>query len=147
MLGFFAAVSMGVCIVLSRTVGARLSERTSPQFSTLMNYITGLSVAFLVALFAGAKVPDAFPPLRIATIPLFLGGAIGALLIFINNLLTGKMPSYTLTLLLFYSQLIMGILIDLFFYQIFSPQKLAGSILIAVGMALNRPKKKTQEKP
>lgn len=127
----------GVTIVISRTVNAKLSEHTSPHTSTLMNYIVGLLVSLLLMFLMKENLPS-YSALSKQSPYIYLGGALGVIGIFVANIITYRISSYKLTLLLFISQLFAGIIIDNFIYNIFSTGKLIGGLCIFIGIIINR---------
>ena len=133
----FLSVMTGVTIVSSRLVNAKLAERTSARYSTLMNYVVGLTCAIIVLLVSKEKAPQTLPNISIGNLFIFLGGVMGVCSILINNIITNKLPSFELTLLMFVGQLFAGIALDYFILNTFSFGKFAGGILVFIGLWLS----------
>lgn len=144
-IGIIAGILSGVAIVLARTVNARLAEGSSSRFSTLMNYVTGIIGAIIIALIANESLPENNLSFNIGMLPMFLGGAIGAMLVYISNRITSKLPTYTMTLLLFCGQIASGIIIDLLAGDALHMGKIIGAVLITIGLLINRPRKNESE--
>ena len=126
----------GVTIVLARMCNARLAKLCGIPFSTLLNYITGLTGSLIIFLAAGATVTAAFPAAG-ASVFLYIGGALGLLSVFIVNNIAHRLPATQLTLLIFLGQLFSGLLLDYFATLRFSPGKLIGGLLVLLGLAVN----------
>jgi len=131
-----AVLFSGFIIVLARITNARLAQRRGIPFSSLMNYITGLSGSLLVFLLTGSAMRTAFPAQGVS-ITIYLGGAMGLLSVYLMNLITEKLPAVQLTLLLFVGQLFSGILLDFFLTHMFSPGKFFGGLLVLLGLFIN----------
>ena len=67
----------------------------------------------------------------------YLGGALGALAVFLQNICVKHMSSVAMTLVMFAGQVFGGAAIDAVFYGAFSAEKLAGGALAFVGLVLN----------
>lgn len=140
LIGALASFALGFAIVFSRVSNARLSEYSNPRFATLINYVTGLAGALLLAFFMGAGWPEVWPALELKSLPLFMGGFLGVLFVLLSNVITPRLPAFTLTLFLICGQLAAGLVLDYFLLDQFSPGMLVGCALIAAGFWLNRPK-------
>ena len=127
----------GVCIVVSRTLNAKLSELTSMRTSAFYNYLIGLAVSIPVFLLLG----NAETALKEFTVSpdwyIYLGGALGLCIVFISNITVVKIPAFYLTLLIFTGQVFSGILIDAVILQGFPFRNLTGGILVTLGLSVN----------
>lgn len=132
------SVLSGTCCVCTRQVTAQLSERTSLLTGTWFSYFTGIIVAvaaLLIAPLLGENIPfDAGFDMRIWP---YLGGALGALAVFLQNICVKHMSSVAMTLVMFAGQVFGGAAIDAVFYGAFSAETLAGGALAFVGLVLN----------
>lgn len=130
-----ASLATGITVVVSRTINAKLADVTSMQVSTFFNYAVGLICAVpLYLLFGGGERLDA------SVEPnwyIYVGGAIGVLVIWLSNVVTMKISAFYLSLLLFIGQVFSGILIDAFIAQAFSMRNLLGGLLVAAGLLVN----------
>ncbi len=125
----------GVTVLLSRLINGRLSRRTSVMTGTLTNYITGLLGALTVLALAGGgtKLTVALSgPLHV-----YLGGALGAVIVMMSNRIIGRIPSFYMTLTLFVGQVTAGQLLDTLLTGTVSARSLLGGALVLGGLLLN----------
>lgn len=136
MIAVMMAFLAGVTIVLSRSVNGLLAAKVGAHSSTFFNYLTGTigSVILLCIVWLTMKqsitIGYDFHP------AMLIGGIIGVFNIMILNKVVLKISAVKLTLLAFIGQLASGIIIDYFFYDIFSFTKLAGCIIVTLGLIL-----------
>lgn len=93
----------GVTVVTSRQVNAQLAERTDFAVSTWYNYFTGLVTAALglaLSCLADGAAPDVSLELA-GRWWIYLGGAIGAAAVFLQNVCVARMSSLIMTLMMF----------------------------------------------
>ncbi|HIT30355.1 MAG TPA: DMT family transporter, partial [Candidatus Scatomorpha stercoravium] len=126
------------CCVCTRQVTAQLSERAGLLTGTWFSYFTGSLVAVAAvmlspALGAGADFSLAFA----APCWAYLGGALGAAAVYLQNLCVKRMSSVAMTLVMFAGQVFGGAAIDAAFYGEFSARTLAGGALAFAGLVLN----------
>ena len=132
------SVLSGACCVCTRQVTAQLSERAGLLTGTWFSYFTGSLVAVAAvmlspALGAGADFSLAFAAPWWA----YLGGALGAAAVYLQNLCVKRMSSVAMTLVMFAGQVFGGAAIDAAFYGEFSARTLAGGALAFAGLVLN----------
>ena len=132
------SVLSGACCVCTRQVTAQLSERAGLLTGTWFSYFTGSLVAVAAviispALGAGADFSLAFA----APCWAYLGGALGAAAVYLQNLCVKRMSSVAMTLVMFAGQVFGGAAIDAAFYGEFSARTLAGGALAFAGLVLN----------
>ena len=125
----------GWSMVLSRMANASLAKTSGTGFSTLMNYVTGLTGSLLLFLWLGSPMLKAFP-VPGASFVIYLGGALGALGIFLCNVVTPRLPALQMSLIVFVGQIFCGMALDALFGQ-FALGTLVGGLLVAAGMVLN----------
>ena len=101
-----------------------------------MNYVTGLAGSFLIFACMGLHLETAFPAPG-QSITIYLGGAMGALAIFLCNMVTPKLSTLQFTVILFVGQIFASMLLDALLLGTFSMGTLVGGLIVAVGMALN----------
>ena len=132
-----ATTLTGFTIVINRIINSRLAQRIGIFQSTLYNYITGLFVSVLFAVFSRETI--ALNGLEFGNVPFwaYLGGFIGVITIVLSSYLTPRISALYLTLLLFIGQLFTGIIIDYFNSGEFSWQKLIGGIFVLTGLSYN----------
>lgn len=125
----------GVSVVTSRSVNARLAERSSELVSTWFNYVVGLGVSAVVLLLIGRAELTGLALSSRAWV--YLGGVIGVFVVLLLNVLVARVSAFYMTLLSFVGQVFAGIVIDALAAQAVSQANLVGGALVAVGMALN----------
>ena len=126
---------VGANTIICRYLNAMYAKHNTQGMGTLTNYITGLA-ASLVALLALGE-PAAFQPigpLTFRTVFMFLGGALGVLLIQLMIYITPRMPAFLSTILIFISQLGTGLVLDYLLTHSFSLGKIAGGVLVLAGL-------------
>jgi len=127
----------GICIVVSRTLNAKLAELTSFRVGTLYNYITGTLVCIPVFLLLGrndiSMTAFEFSP----NLFIYLGGALGVCIILISNITVAKISAFYLTLLIFVGQVFSGILVDIFISDEVSLRIIIGGVFVTAGLCLN----------
>lgn len=127
----------GAVLLVSRTIGARLAERTSLRVSTFYNYIVGFLTALPVAALLGRGEPAFSAPVLSPRVWIYLGGAVGVCVVILLNLTVTRVSAFGLSLLLFVGQVFAGLVIDILFLDAFSPRLLAGGLTVAAGLAAN----------
>jgi transporter family-2 protein len=127
------AFMAGVTIVVSRMLNAKLTEYVGAHMSTFMNFVVGLLASILLAILVNAKLAET-SAFSVNELPLYLGGILGVAMVFISNVITKKIPAYQLTLLMFVTQLFIGLILDYFVYDIFSAGKLVGGVFVLLGL-------------
>ncbi len=130
-LGFLS----GYTIVIARTINASLANTAGVGHSTLMNYVTGLAGSFLIFAVSGFSMNASFP---VAGLPIttYLGGAVGALGIFLCNVATPRLSALQMSVITFVGEIFSGVIIDAFAGR-FSLGTVLGGIAVAIGMLLN----------
>lgn len=131
------AILSGVTIVVSRMTNAKLGRELSVYQSTFFNYVIGLAGSVILLVIIGGKFSFAPSVQGIRFYLMFLGGVIGVVTISISNIITPKISAFSLTIIIFVSQLFSGILIDYFLYGEFSAGKLIGGLLVFTGLIIN----------
>ncbi len=126
----------GGVLLLSRTVNARLAERTSLSVSTFFNYFVGFLCALPVAFVLGAGEAGLAAPFS-PHIWMYLGGGVGVCVVLLLNFTVTRVSAFGLSLFLFIGQVFAGLLIDVLFLDAFSPRLLWGGVLVAAGLVAN----------
>ena len=132
------SVLSGACCVCTRQVTAQLSERAGLLTGTWFSYFTGSLVAVAAVMISPALGAGADFSLALAA-PCwaYLGGALGAAAVYLQNLCVKRMSSVAMTLVMFAGQVFGGAAIDAAFYGEFSARTLAGGALAFAGLVLN----------
>ena len=128
----------GICVVLSRTLNAKLAEKSSVYTSTFYNYVVGLSVSVIALLILGQSELAALPTISLSLNPMiYLGGLFGAAVVLICNVTVARVSAFYLTLLMFVGQIFSAIIFDMVISQSFEPLLLAGGVLVALGLIVD----------
>lgn len=126
----------GFAMVTARISNARLAGCAGLGYSTVMNYVTGLAGSLLIFACMGLHLDTAFPAAG-QSFTIYLGGALGALAIFLCNVVTPKLSTLQFSVILFVGQIFSGMLLDALLLGKFSIGTLVGGLVVAVGMVLN----------
>jgi transporter family-2 protein len=133
LLALFASIISGVFIVYSRMMNAHLGEHIGIFRANVVNHVVGSVVAFvLVIVFLGME------PVRNTSVYsgpwwLYVGGAIGAVMVSISNYVVPEIPIVAATTLIFVGQGAAGIVLDAMRNGLFSWTDMVGLALIMVG--------------
>ncbi|WMJ87223.1 DMT family transporter [Anaerocolumna sp. MB42-C2] len=127
----------GVSIVLGRIINAQLAEQIGTKQSTLINYITGLSLSSIVYLVSNDKPIFSSVFRNIVPLWAYLGGLAGVVIIMASNYITPRLSAFYITLLIFIGQLFTGIMIDYFILKEVSIGKCMGGLLVFIGLTYN----------
>jgi transporter family-2 protein len=127
----------GVCIVISRTLNAKLAGLTSVWISTFYNYLTGLVLAVCVFFILGRGELESVKLVISPNLYIYFGGTLGVCVVFLSNVTVAKISAFYLTLLIFVAQVFSGVLIDIIISQEFSLRNLVGGALVALGLCVN----------
>lgn len=134
---FFILISVasGAIIVISRILNTKLSEKVGLIQSSFFNYFTGLLSAII--LFGIFK--DKVTLNQLYNIPFYayLGGILGVIVVILSSVVTPKMSSFYITLIIFIGQLFTGIFIDYITLKAIPFAKIIGGLLVIAGLAYN----------
>ncbi len=131
------ALLVGLSIVTSRSINARLAKSVGSMQSSFINILGGFPVAWLLAFIL---TPHAsINPAHILSGPfwIYLGGAVSIFTVGMNSYVSKHISQFSLTLLSFIGQLSMGFMIDIFSGTTANTGSLIGGGLISFGMILN----------
>ncbi len=133
----FISFLAGVSVVLGRIINSKLAEKIGTMQSTLINYIVGLTLSFIVYLIS--KDQSIFSSINKISVPAwaYLGGLAGVVIIISSNYITPKLSAFYVTLLVFIGQLLIGIIIDYFILKELSIGKCIGGLLVLIGLTYN----------
>jgi len=131
------SLGAGITIVLSRTVNARLSERTGALQGSFINHVAGLPVAVAV-LFIWGRTDQilsgvAFSP----DVWIYLGGIMGVMVVMLSNIIVPEVAAFRLTLLSFVGQISAGITLDLITKRGYSEASFIAGLLVSAGIGTN----------
>lgn len=128
------ALISGGTVATSILLNARLGAVKGLYKGVFVNYLMGVIVSIpIILIFNGFKLPSvefSWPMIFALS-----GGAIGYVVVSLNNHITPKIGILYVTILLFIGQLGTGVIIDAFREGSVSPGKITGGILIIAGLA------------
>ena len=134
---FYILVSVvaGAIIVISRVLNTKLSENIGLIESSFFNYLTGLLSSLILFILMREKITlNSFNNIPFWA---YLGGLLGAVVVILSSVVTPKLSSFNLTLIIFIGQLITGIFIDIITLGTISYSKIIGGLLVILGLAYN----------
>lgn len=137
LLAVIVSLLTGVTLVVSRSINAKLGEKTSVISSTFWNYFTGFITAIPVLFILGSNEPLFTNPNFSISPYLYLGGVLGVVIVFFSNMTVQKISAFSMTLFLFVGQVFTGILLDGLLSNGFSATNLIGGGLVTMGLILN----------
>ena len=137
MIYIILAMIGGCLTILSMIVNSRLASKIGVLQSTLINYIVGLFVTFILTIFTGSLRSFQFNELNNIPFWAFLGGFIGVIVVATSNVIIPKIPIIYSTVLIFIGQIFTGIVIDYIMEGSISNGKIIGGTLIVLGMIYN----------
>lgn len=126
---------VGCSIVLAMVQNGQLAEHVGLKNCTLINFITGFTGSALLFIIAKESITlNAFSNMPFMG---YLGGFFGIIVVTLSTIVVKKLPIITSTMLMYTGQLAMGILIDLYRGTPLSVGKIAGCVLIVIGVYFN----------
>lgn len=134
---FYILISMlaGVIIVVSRVLNTRLSEKIGLIESSYFNYLTAAITSLILFIIIGEKF--SFSSLNGIPFYAYLGGFLGVIIVILNSVVTPKMSSFYVTLLVFIAQLFSGIAIDWMIENTLPISKIIGGLFVVLGLGYN----------
>jgi len=136
LLAVVVSIAAGFCIIVSRTLNAKLAQEANTLTSVYFNNLVGLIVsvsAFLLLGRAELAQTTTFDP----NILLYLGGIMGIGVVLSCNVAVIKVPAFYLTLLMFIGQVSAAVIFDQVLAGSFNPMLLAGGLLVSCGLGIN----------
>lgn len=137
MLMIILAILGGVLTTLSMITNSALGKRIGEMQSTLVNYVVGLLCSLVVLVIMGNKMSVSLEELSTMPFYIFLGGAIGVLIVFSSNKIIPKIPVVYSMLLMFIGQIVCGAFLDYFLLGELSFKKVIGALVITLGILYN----------
>lgn len=134
---FFILISIasGAIVVISRILNTKLSEKVGLIQSSFFNYFTGLlSAIILFGIFKDKVNLNQFHNIPFYA---YLGGILGVIVVILSSVVTTKMSSFYITLIIFIGQLFTGIIIDYITLEAIPFYKVIGGLLVIIGLAYN----------
>ena len=137
LLAVLVSLGSGVTIVVSRTLNAKLGELTSIRQSTFFNYFVGSIGMILIFFILGRAEWTAARLPSFGQSWMFLGGALGVMIILLFNIVVVKESAIYVTILSFIGQVFTGLMIDALIFDIFSLPILLGGLCVTLGFCIN----------
>jgi len=133
LLAVILSLLVGINVLWSRLVNARLARSVGIYSTTLVNYLVGLLGALLVLLVSGVHPMPALG----GPFTNYLGGALGALIVLISNFVVGRIASFYMTLVMFVGQVMASLLLDMMLLGAFPVRIALGGLLVLAGLTLS----------
>ena len=127
----------GVCIVVTRTINAKLSVLTTVRIGGFYNYFTGLLTSLIVLLLLGGSEATLTGFTFSPNWYIYFGGILGVCVVVLSNITVVKISAFYLTLLIFVGQVFSGVLVDMVISQEFSARILVGGVFVTSGLCLD----------
>ena len=134
MISIIFSILSGVTIVLSRSVNGMLSKKMGAYQGTFYNCFMTSLIVMLVLMVVGVQHINI--SLDKTNLMMYLGGIIGVFNILILNIIVPRISPVILTLLSFIGQLVSGMVIDAFVYNMFSISKILGCLIVITGLVI-----------
>jgi bacterial/archaeal transporter family-2 protein len=125
----------GVAVLFSRLINSRLAGETGIRTSAWCNYVAGLLGALLLLLFT--KSGPAWSFALSGPYYLYLGGALGAVIVLLSNHIVGKISSLYMSLAIFVGQVSASLLLDMLLTKSFPAQTTIGGLFVLGGLVIN----------
>ena len=133
MISIIFSILSGVTIVLSRSVNGMLSKKMGAYQGTFYNYFTGFMTSLILMIVGVQHINISLDKTNLM---MYLGGIIGVFNILILNIIVPRISPVILTLLSFIGQLVSGMVIDAFVYNMFSISKILGCLIVIAGLVI-----------
>lgn len=130
-----ASLLAGVAVLFSRLINGHLAKETNAHTSALVNYAAAL--LGVLVLFVFTRTAVSWPYVFSGPVHIYLGGAIGAGVVLMSNLIVGRISTFYMTLALFVGQVTAGLILDMFMTQAFPWRTFVGGLLVLAGLVLN----------
>lgn len=132
------SIATGGFIVLNMIINALLGSKIGSPKGIRVNYVSGFITLLFIFPFIGLDYNKPFSEIAsISPIYLFGGGILGVLIITCLNIVMPKIPTVYSAMLIFFGQVVAGLVIDYFKYDIFSLKKLSGAVIVLTGILFN----------
>lgn len=129
------SIASGIIVVLSRILNTALTKNIGLMEASFFNYLTGFISALI--LFFIMKDSIQFSNFTDTTILAYLGGIIGVVIVILSSVVTPKMSTFYISLIIFIGQLFTGIIIDCLTLQTIPINKIIGGLLVVGGLLYN----------
>ncbi len=132
---YFLAIFVGFTTILSMTQNSSLSTKIGLANTSVLNYVTGTTTAFIFFMIFGSlenisKLKEMHPFA-------FFGGLLGLTVVFLSSYVLRHISVIIGSMLIFTGQMVASFVIDYFRGISLSPLKIAGVVLIMAGIYVN----------
>lgn len=131
------AIGAGVSIVISRIINSNLADKIGVFQGTFFNYVTGLLFSGMFLFLSTETFNISYQILITVPFWAYLGGLVGVAVVAMSNIVTPKVSTFYLTLIIFIGQLLAGIIIDYYTLSLISMGKVIGGLLVVAGLTYN----------
>jgi len=131
------AIGAGVSIVISRIINSNLADKIGVFQGTFFNYVTGLLFSGMFLFLSTETFNISYQILITVPFWAYLGGLVGVAVVAMSNIVTPKVSTFYLTLIIFIGQLLAGIIIDYYTLSLISIGKVIGGLLVVAGLTYN----------
>lgn len=131
------AIIGGALTVLSMVINSALGLRIGVLKGTFINFFGGIICSILVLFILGSGSNITISEMSKMPTYIFLGGALGVIVVISSNKIMPKIPVVYSTLLFFIGQIVAGIIIDYFLIGEVSNKKIIGALIITLGILYN----------
>jgi transporter family-2 protein len=132
------ALASGLFTGLSFILNSELGRRKGIFRSTRVNYMAGLATT--LTIIAALRPTMAASARAVAAAGPFLalgGGLMGVAVVAAANLIFPRIPAFSATILMFSGQALCGVLVDFLAQGALDLRKLAGTLVLLAGLAIN----------
>lgn len=130
------AIVNGIFSFFNMILASKVAKDTGMIRGIFHNFFWATISSFLAFLIFEAKTNSLFTLKSIPTVYL-LGGVLGIVINYIFNISIPKVSSVYIVVIRFIGQLFLGIIIDYFYFNIFSLGKLLGLFFFGIGLIYN----------
>jgi bacterial/archaeal transporter family-2 protein len=142
------ALVAGMLPAITFSLNSELGRKKGMVRSTRVNYLAGLGTTLVIAAVVRPPVAEASRAVAAAGPFLALGGGfMGVLVVTSMNFIFPRIPALTATLLLYSGQALAGVVVDVFREGAFDARKLAGALILLLGLFVNALLTKRGEDP
>jgi bacterial/archaeal transporter family-2 protein len=137
-IAMLVALAAGMLPAITFSLNSELGLRKGLVRSTRVNYLAGLGTTLVIAAVARPPVAEAARAVAAAGPFLALGGGfMGVLVVTSMNFIFPRIPALSATLLLYSGQALAGVVVDIVREGAFDGRKLAGALVLLLGLCVN----------
>ncbi|TDT71778.1 uncharacterized membrane protein YdcZ (DUF606 family) [Hypnocyclicus thermotrophus] len=128
---FLLAFLVGVLVLLSIIINSKLANCMGMYSSMIITYFISIIILLVSMIFFNKNIVVDF---SIDNFYIYLGGALGIIVLFLSNNIVGKIPAVNMTIFIIVGQLITAFIIELIMYNNFEIKKVLGNLIILYGI-------------